>query len=117
MGEGGLFLSAWLYYLAAMIYDIAMLCISSFYLTRFRPVAGRYVGAVQIAMFGTDDVPEGCLVLYDCASLMPECAGARNLSIFRRMLYDGLGYFAVLTGTLFGCDLSPCLTLCQDLTY
>lgn len=41
VGEGGMFLSAWLYYLAAMIYDAVMLCISSFYLIRFRPVAGR----------------------------------------------------------------------------
>ena len=33
------------------------------------------------------------------------------------MLYDGLGYFAVLTGALLGCDISSYLTLYQAPTY
>ncbi|KAH9926801.1 uncharacterized protein B0H18DRAFT_1104363 [Fomitopsis serialis] len=61
VGEHGMFLSAWLYYLLAMIYDAVVLCISSFYLVRYGPVAGRLSGLVKL------------------------------------MLYDGLGYFVVLT--------------------
>ncbi|KZT70439.1 hypothetical protein DAEQUDRAFT_810617 [Daedalea quercina L-15889] len=63
VGENGVFLSAWLYYLGAMIYDVFMLCVSTFYLMRYGPVAGRMSGLVRL------------------------------------MLYDGLGYFVVLTGS------------------
>ncbi|TFY56465.1 hypothetical protein EVJ58_g7626 [Rhodofomes roseus] len=62
VGERGIFLSAWLYYLLAMFYDAVVLGISSFYLMRYGPVAGRMSGLVKL------------------------------------MFYDGLGYFAVLTG-------------------
>jgi len=61
-GNSGKTLSAYLYYLAAMLYDLVMLTISTVYLLRYNPLSNRLGRLVRV------------------------------------LIYEGLGYFIVLTG-------------------
>ncbi|KAJ8584355.1 hypothetical protein M405DRAFT_826965 [Rhizopogon salebrosus TDB-379] len=61
-GNPGKTLSAWLYYLAAMIYDVAMLTISTSHLLRYSPLSNRLGQLIRV------------------------------------LIYDGIGYFLILSG-------------------
>ncbi|KAG1859613.1 hypothetical protein DFJ58DRAFT_726319 [Suillus subalutaceus] len=59
----GKVLSAWLYYTVSMLYDLAVLTISTVYLLRYNPLSSRLEQLVRV------------------------------------LIYDGIGYFIVLTGS------------------
>lgn len=62
-GNSGRILSAWFFYTAAMLYDLAVLTISTVYLLRYNPLNSRLEQLVRV------------------------------------LIYDGIGYFVVLTGS------------------
>lgn len=62
-GNSGKILSAWFYYTISMLYDLAVLTISTVYLLRYNPLSGRLEQLVRV------------------------------------LIYDGIGYFVVLTGS------------------
>ncbi|KAG1737429.1 hypothetical protein EDB19DRAFT_1986525 [Suillus lakei] len=62
-GNSGKILSAWFYYIVAMLYDLAVLTISTVYLLRYNPLSSRLERLVRL------------------------------------LIYDGIGYFVVLTGS------------------
>ncbi|KAG2139323.1 hypothetical protein DEU56DRAFT_326765 [Suillus clintonianus] len=62
-GNSGKILSAWFYYIVAMLYDLAVLTISTVYLLRYNPLSSRLERLVRV------------------------------------LIYDGIGYFVVLTGS------------------
>lgn len=62
-GNSGKILSAWFYYTVSMLYDLAVLTISTVYLLRYNPLSSRLEQLVRV------------------------------------LIYDGIGYFIVLTGS------------------
>lgn len=62
-GNSGKILSAWFYYTVSMLYDLAVLTISTVYLLRYNPLSNRLEQLVRV------------------------------------LIYDGIGYFVVLTGS------------------
>jgi len=62
-GNSGRILSAWFFYTVAMLYDLAVLTISTVYLMRYNPLNSRLEQLVRV------------------------------------LIYDGIGYFVVLTGS------------------
>ncbi|KAG1793509.1 uncharacterized protein HD556DRAFT_510119 [Suillus plorans] len=62
-GNSGRILSAWFFYTVAMLYDLAVLTISTVYLLRYNPLNSRLERLVRV------------------------------------LIYDGIGYFVVLTGS------------------
>lgn len=95
-GNVGKTLTAFYYYITAMLYDLVVLIISIVYLMRYNPLSNRCIFLLCV-MFGiakqSVDSDDFCvrksLIIWK---------RKRSSLIAPRLIYEGIGYFVVLAG-------------------
>ena len=110
-GNDGPYPTAWIYYVISMLWDTGTLSVSSFYLVRYNSINGRsvlFTHLYQTYAQWPSVLIADCLGWSERKGSWPTLHAAQ-INVPNRMIYDGLGYFLVLTGRI-----SPCCLSCAE---